>query len=114
MHRAAEVHGNIVPIGEFLGDPAVARRIVFLEIVERCIREHDAETEGVVGAVAFVNRDVGLRPLLFEQDRRIKTGRSTADDRDPHGNLVRRFRKPGIILNLKQLTGKPRSTGSLS
>jgi hypothetical protein len=29
------MYGDVVPIGEFLGDAAVARRIVFLEIVQR-------------------------------------------------------------------------------
>ncbi len=62
---AAEMHGDIVPIGEFLGDAAVARRIVLLEVIQRCIGEHHAEAKGVVGAVALVNRDLGLRPLLL-------------------------------------------------
>ena len=73
MHRAAEVHGDIVPIGEFLGDAAIARRIVFLEIVQGGVGEHHAEAEGVVGAVALIDRDLGLRPLLLQQDRRIET-----------------------------------------
>ena len=73
VHRAAEVHGDIVPIGEFLGDAAIARGVVFLEIVERGVGEHHAEAEGVVGAVALVDRDLGLRPLLLQQDRRIET-----------------------------------------
>ena len=97
VYGAAEVHGDIVPIGEFLGDPAIARRIVFLEIIERCIREHHAETERIVGAVALIDRDLGLWPLLLEQDRRIETGRSAADDRDLHGSLIRLFRKPELF-----------------
>ncbi len=85
VHRAAEMHGNIIPIGKFLGDAAIALRIVFLEIVERGIGEHHAEAESVVGAVALVHGDLGFRTLLLEQDRRIKPGRSTTDDRDLHG-----------------------------
>ena len=89
MHRAAEMHGDIVPIGKFLGDAAIAWGIVFLEIVERRIGEHHAEAERIVGAVALIHRDLGLRPLLLQQDRRIKPGRSTTDDRDLHGSLRR-------------------------
>ena len=101
VHRAAEVHGDVVPIGEFLGDAAIARGIVFLEIIQGGIGEHHAEAEGVVGTVALVDRDVGLRPLLFQQDRRIETGRSTTDDRDLHEGLRRRYRTFRIVLNLK-------------
>ena len=105
MDGAAEVHGDVVPIGEFLGDAAVARRIVLLEIVERGIREHHAEAEGVVGAVALIYRDLGLRPLLFQEDRGIETGRSAADYRHLHQRLrsrlwgqVRNYFKPKAIL----------------
>ena len=109
VHRAAEVHGDIVPIGEFLGDAAIARRIVFFEIVERGVGKHHAEAEGVVGAVALIDRDLGLRPLLFEQDRGIETGRSSADDRDLHGKPPALLSDHLIILNLKHLVGKPSS-----
>ena len=101
MHRAAEMHGDIVPIGEFLGDAAIARQIVFLEIVERGVGEHHAETEGVVGAVALVDRDLGLRPLFLQQDRSIETRRSATDDRDFHGSLRRSCQTIEIILSLK-------------
>ena len=84
VHGAAEMHGDIVPIGELLGDTAIALRIVFLEIVQCGVGKHHAEAEGVVGAVALIDRDLGLRPLLLEQDRGIETGRSAADDRDLH------------------------------
>ena len=105
VHGAAEMHGDVVPIGEFLGDAAVARRIVFLEIVERGVREHHAEAEGVVGAVALIDRDLGLGPLLLQEDRGIETGRSAADNRDLHlpppkqaVGLVRNYFKPKTIL----------------
>jgi hypothetical protein len=32
VHRAAEVHGDIVPIGEFLGDAAIARGSYFSKL----------------------------------------------------------------------------------
>ena len=91
MNRAAEMHRDIVPIGEFLGDAAIARRIVFLEIVERGVGKHHAEAERIVGAVALIDRDVGLRPLLLEQDRGVETGRSAADDRDLHEASARKL-----------------------
>ena len=92
VHRAAKVHGDVIPIGELLGDAAIARSIVFFEIVQRGVGKHHAEAEGVVGAVALIDRDLGLRPLLFEQDRGIETGRSSADDRDLHESLRRCYR----------------------
>src|SRR5438105_15879316 len=101
MHRAAEMHGDIIPIGEFLRDAAIARRIVFLEVVERCVGKHHAEAERVVGAVALIDGDLGSRPLLLEQDRGVKTGGSATDDRDLHKGLrrksestIRRYFKP--------------------
>src|ERR1043166_4646233 len=84
MYGAAEMHRNIIPIGEFFGDAAVTRRVVLLEIIERRVGEHHAEAESVVGTVALIYRDVGLRTLLLQQDRGIEAGRSTADDRDLH------------------------------
>ena len=101
VHRAAEVHGDIVPIGEFLGDAAIARGIVFFEIVQGGVGKHHAEAEGVVGAVALIDRDLGLRPLLLQQDRRIETRRSTTDDRDLHESLRRCYLTFRIVLNLK-------------
>jgi hypothetical protein len=89
VHGTTEVHGDIIPVGELLGDAAIARGIVFLEIVEGGIGKHHAKTEGVVGTVALVDRDLGLRPLLFEQDRGVKAGRPTTDDRDLHEGLRR-------------------------
>src|SRR5690349_11667293 len=94
------MHGDIVPVGEFLGDAAVARRIVLLEIVEGGVGKNDAETEGVVGAIALIDRDDGLRTLLLQQDRGVKAGRSAADDRNLHERLrnrqLSRYFKPKI------------------
>src|SRR4051794_36636151 len=85
MLRATEVHGDVIPISELLGDAAIARRIVFFEIVERRIGEYHAEAEGIIGAIALINSDLGLRPLFPEQDRRIEPGGPTTDNRDLHG-----------------------------
>src|SRR6185312_2224549 len=87
VHRAAEMHGDVVPIGEFLGNAAIARRIILLEIVERGVRKHHAKAESIIGPVAFIERDLGLRPLLLQQDRSIETSRATTDDRDFHERL---------------------------
>src|SRR5262249_54441079 len=109
MHRATEMHRDVVPIGKLLRDTAIARRIVFLEIVERRIGEHHTETEGVIGAVAFIDRNLGLGPLLFQQDRGVKAGRSATDDRELH----ERLRKGNLedILNLKYLLTSPGPAG---
>ena len=108
MHRAAEMHGDVVPVSEFLGDAAIARGIVFLEIVQGGVGKHHAEAKSVVGAVALIDRDVGLRPLLLEQDRRIQAGRSAADDRDLHGRLRRKATSNENTLSLKQFFRKSR------
>jgi DNA repair protein RecN (Recombination protein N) len=46
--------------------------------------EHDAETEGVIGAIALVDDDLPLGPILLGQEREIEARRSAADNRDPH------------------------------
>jgi hypothetical protein len=84
MDRALEVDGDVVPVGEFLRDAPVARRVVALEIVEGGVGEHDAEAERVVRSVALEGRHLGRRPLLLDQDREVKPRRSAADHRDPH------------------------------
>src|SRR4029079_19294594 len=108
VHRAAEVHGDVVPIGELLRDAAIARRIIFLEIIERGVGEHHAEAERVVGTIALMDRDLGLRPLFLQEDRGVETGRSAADYRDFH--LPPPKQAVGLIritLSLKQFPGKP-------
>jgi hypothetical protein len=52
---------DVVPIGEGGGELGVALLVVGLEGVERLVGEHHAEAEGVVGAVALVDVDLGLR-----------------------------------------------------
>jgi hypothetical protein len=88
VHRVLEVDRNVVPIGEFAGDPLVARKVVLLEVVEGRVREDDTEAEGVVGPVALVDRDVRVRPLLLQQDREIKPRWAAADDRRLHVNHI--------------------------
>src|SRR3954451_14793166 len=105
MHCAAEVHGDIIPIGELLGDAPIARGIVFLEIVQRRVRKHHAEAERIVGPVSLVDRDFRLRPLLLQQDRGIKTGGTSADNCDLHKSL-RASGPISIILNVKHFRSK--------
>src|SRR5690348_7609291 len=105
MHGAAEMHLDVIPIGEIPRDAAIARRIILLEIVEGGIGKHDAKAERIIGPVPFVDRDLGLRPLLLQQDRSIKTSRSATDDR----NLHERLRSGTIrnILNIKYMEASP-------
>ena len=56
---------------------------------------------GVAANIAFGLGYLGLRPLLLEQDRRIQTGRSAADDRDLHGRLRRKATSNENTLSLK-------------
>src|SRR3954454_7686638 len=102
MHRAAEMHGDIIPISELLGDASITRRVIFFEIVERRVGKHHTATEGIVGAVALIHSDIGLRPLFPEQDRRIEPSGPTTDDRDFHDGPPAQLRdrnyfKPKII-----------------
>src|SRR5581483_7948592 len=106
VHRPAEMHGDVIPISEFLGDTAIARRVIFFEIIEGRIGKYHAEAEGVVSTIALIDRDLGLRPLLFQQDRGVKAGRAAANDRDLHARL--RAVGSGDILNLKHLVTSPR------
>jgi hypothetical protein len=52
---------------------------VSLEIVEGGVGKHHAKAEGVVGAVALIDNDLGIRPLLLQQDRGIETRRAATD-----------------------------------
>ena len=96
---APEMDGDVVPIGEFPDDALIARQVVLLEIVQGRVGEHDAEAEGLVGAIALIDRDVGFRPELLQQDREIKPRRAAADDRRLHEVPTREIAI--IILSLK-------------
>jgi hypothetical protein len=86
---AAEVHLHVVPVGEAVGDGAVARRVGVAEGVQRLVAEHHAEAEGVVRAVALHNRDARLRPVALHQDGEVEAGGAAADHRDPHRSNLR-------------------------
>src|SRR5262249_52214687 len=91
---AAEMDLDVIPVGEMADDGAVAFAIVALEGVERLVGEHDAEAEGIVGAIALEHDDPRLWPFALHQDREIEAGRPTADDLNFHARLplVSRFR----------------------
>src|SRR5437868_2311192 len=101
------MHGDIIPIGKLLGDTAIARGIVFFEIVERRIGKHYAEAERIVGAIALIDGDLGRRPLLPKQDRGVETRRSAADDHDLHEGLRRKAIGPFRYFKPKASIGKP-------
>ena len=65
VHRALEMDFDVVPVGEVRRDRAIALEVVFLEGLERLVGEHDAEAEGVVGAVALVDRDAHRGQAFF-------------------------------------------------
>jgi hypothetical protein len=102
---------DVIPIGEVADDCATALVVVSLEGVERLVREHHAEAEGVVGPVALEHGDARLRPSLFHEDGEVEPGRAAADHMNLHRRLCR-FRRPyamfwpPIILSLKYLSGK--------
>src|SRR5262249_43257093 len=87
VHRPLEMDGDIVPIGEFRHDPAIARLVVPLQIFQRRLREDDAESERVIGPVAFVDGDPCFGALLLQQNGKIEAGRPAADDRDLHASI---------------------------
>ena len=79
-----EVEVDLVPIGKFAGDRCVGRRVVIHQIVERLVREHDAEAECVVRLVALVDGDLVIRISLLHQQGKIEPAGTAADDDDFH------------------------------
>ena len=89
VHGAAEMHLDIVPIGEAVGDGAVARGIGVAEGVQGLVAEHHPETEGIVSAIALHNRDARFWHVALGQDGEVEAGGSAADHRDPHRSDLR-------------------------
>src|SRR5262245_50112928 len=91
LHHAALVpRVDVVPVGEVGGDVPVARLVGAAEVRERLVREHDAEAERVVGAVALGDRDVGVGVTLLDEDGEVQPGRAAADHVYSHGTLLAR------------------------
>ena len=78
-HVALEVGVDVVPVGEVRRDLAVARLVGAPEVGERLVGEHDAEAEGVVGAVALDHLDRGVGTARLHQDGEVQPGRAAAD-----------------------------------
>ena len=83
-HLALVDHVDVAPVGEAAADALVGDGVVGLEGVERLVGEHHAEAEGVVRAVALVDRDVPARPGLLRQQREVQAAGSSSDDADLH------------------------------
>src|SRR5206468_10668870 len=85
---------DVAPIGEAAADRLVRRRVVVAERAQGLVGEHHAEAEGVVGAVALVDRDLPARPSLLREQREVQPARSAADNADLHSAAVSRESPP--------------------
>ena len=99
---ALVVDVDVVPVGEARRDVAVARLVGLPEVVERVVRQHDAEAERVVGAVALDDLDARVRPAFLDEDREVQAGGTAADHVDFHGVLLASRSRTGGILRRAQ------------
>jgi len=97
---------DVVPVGEARRDVAVARLVGLAQVVQRLVREHDAEAEGVVRAVALDHLDARVRPALLGEDREVQAGGAAADHVDFHGVFLRRSLR-GAILRRSAICFRP-------
>ena len=97
-HVALVVQGDIVPIGEMAADFACRDGVINLKIVQRFIRQHNAPAEGVIGAVAFQHRHIGLGLAQFQRNREVQPRRTAAKTDCTHRNspLVRFGTEPRL------------------
>ena len=81
---AFEMHIDVIPVVE--GSKNLSRCLFIRsnEIRESCIREDNAPTKSVVGAVAFDDGDLMKWVLLLHQKTKVETTWSTADAEDLH------------------------------
>src|SRR6185436_6192878 len=93
-HLALVDHVDVAPVGEAPADALVGDEVVGLERIERLVGEHHAEAEGVVGAVALVDRDLPARPGLLREQREVQAAGSSSDDADFHANAPLIFPAP--------------------
>src|SRR6267378_2805736 len=75
-------HVDVAPVGETPADALVGDQVVGLERVERLVGEHHAEAEGVVGAVALVDRDLPARPGFLREEREVQAAGPRQDFQD--------------------------------
>ena len=97
-HLAALVaDDDIVPIGERIADHCEGRAVAAEELLQRFLREHDAEAESVVGAVLFMDIDLPIRTRLFCQKGQIKTAWTAAHDRDSERPFAHQFGTTAVV-----------------
>ena len=82
--RTLEVDVDVVPMGEAAANLGIALGVRVAEVGERRVGEDDAEAEGVVRAVALVDRHVGVRPGLLHENGEGEPARPAAQARDLH------------------------------
>jgi hypothetical protein len=88
QHLPAVVDVDVVPVGEGAGDRGVSLRVRLAEVVERRVREHDAEAERVLGPVALHDGDVVRGVGVLHEDREVEPRRAPADGDDLHALIV--------------------------
>src|SRR3989441_5888518 len=106
---------DVAPVGEAAADRFVRRRVVVAERAQGLVGEHHAEAEGIVGAVALVDRDLPARPSLLREQREVQPARSAADNADLHRLAVSRVlprspRSPDALAPPRDRSPAPRSS----
>ena len=89
-HVAFVTHVNVVPIGEALGDVAIARLVRPAQVLQGLVGEHDAEAEGIGRRVAFDYANCRVRVRLLDQDGGIQTRRAATQYFDFHRRYLPR------------------------
>ncbi len=84
QHLPAEMYVDVVPVGEARGDGAVALGIGACQVLQRRVREHDTEAEGVVRTVALQDRHPVGGVGALHQDSEVEAGGAAADADDSH------------------------------
>ena len=90
--RAAVMDVDVGPVGEPVGDRAIAERIGVLEHGQRLIGEDDPEAERVLRPVALEHRDLAVGVDPAHQNREVQAGRPATDYRDAHRQRAHRPR----------------------
>jgi hypothetical protein len=88
----AIVHLDVVPVHEVARDGLVRLRVGIGDAGHRRVREHDSESERVVGPIAFDDADLMTGIGFLHQHREIQTAGAAADADDSHQrNFTGRF-----------------------
>jgi hypothetical protein len=82
---ALEADLDLVPVPAMLFQGLAQHRVGRVDGVQGPVREHDAEPERVVGAVALEHRDLRRRVRPPHQRREEQPARPASRHRDPHG-----------------------------